>query len=113
MAQKKILTAGNMAGILHSEVLDLNNINLGSIQAVFIGAPVGVLQLEISNDIIAASADPNAAVLNWDPYGSSFNVVAAGHQTFNISNMGYKWCRLTYTPSAGAGTLDMTAEIKS
>jgi len=113
-SQSKILTAGDMSGILHSEVLDLGEIDLGSIQAIYTGAPVGNLTLELSNDIIALGGDPNSLVANWTVYaGSSQAIAAAGNFIYNISNMGYKWLRMVWTPSSGTGVLNATAMVKN
>jgi hypothetical protein len=111
--QKKIIDAGDMSGPLVSSVIDLDDVKLGSIQSVFSGAPAGDLALELSNDIVAPGGDPDVAVTNWTSYtGSVYTVAAAGTYMHNISNMGYKWLRLTWTPSGGAGTLDATAAVK-
>lgn len=112
-SQFKILNAGNMTLTLHSDVVDLSAVNLGSIHAVYVGAPSGSLYLEISNDIIAPTADPNAAVINYTQYGGAVAIAAPGNFMFNISNMGYKWVRLTYVPSGGNGTLDATVMEKN
>ena len=112
--QELILNAGNMTLTLHSLVIDLGATNTGSIQAVFAGAPVGSLFLEISNDIISPGSDPNSAVSNWTTYaGSAYSVAAAGNYMFNISNMGYKWLRMTYAPSSGTGSLSATSAVKN
>lgn len=107
--QSKILNNGDMSGNLESQVIDLADIDLGSIQAVFTGAPTGALKLQLSNQIVANTADPNVAVTEWTDYsGSATNVVAAGSHIFNISNMGYKWCKMVYTRTGGTGTLNAT-----
>lgn len=107
--QSKIVNNGDMSGNLTSQVIDLADIDLGSIQAVFSGAPTGSLKLQLSNEIIANTADPNSAISEWTDYaGSSVAVAAAGSHIYNISNMGYKWCRLVYTRTGGNGTLNAT-----
>jgi hypothetical protein len=112
--QEVILTAGNMALTLHSLVVDLGAVGLGSIQAVFTGSPVGSLFLELSDDIVPPGADPNSVITNWTTYtGSAYAVTAAGNYVFNISNMGYKWLRMTYVPSSGSGSLSAIAAAKN
>lgn len=115
-SQAQILSAGDMSlASFVSKVVDLGNVNLGSIQAVWAGvAPVGVLKIQLSNDIISNTADPNVAVVNWDDFsGSSFNVSGnAGTHIFNISNMGYKWLRLFYTRTGGTGSMDANMTAK-
>jgi len=93
--------------------MDLGAIETGSIQAIYTGAPTGSLYLELSDQIIGPSADPNTAVTQWSVYSSSAQAIsAAGDFLFNISNMGYKWLRLTYVPSGGTGSLNATANVK-
>jgi len=112
--QKKIVTNGDMSADVTSQVLNIADLSLGSIQAIFTGAPTGDLFLQISNDIIAAGSDPNTAVVNWSEYtGSRQTLAAAGAFVFNLANMGYKWCRMVYDPSGGTGILNATATVKN
>jgi len=112
--QYKVVTNGDMSGDVTSKVIDLGDVQLGSIQNVFTGVPVGSLFLEISNDIIDPSTDPNVGVTNWDSYGAVHSIVAASSHTFNISNMGYKWLRVRFTQSGGsAGVLNSTVAAKN
>lgn len=107
--QTKILNAGDMSLTLHSKVVDLINLKLGSIQSVFTGVPTGSLYLEISNQIIAQGGDPDALVTDWTQYTPSIvAIAAAGNWMHNLINMGYKWARVTYIPSGGSGTLNST-----
>ena len=51
----QIITAGDMAqATVASNGIDMNQMIVASIQAVYSGAPVGTLQLQISNDIVSA-----------------------------------------------------------
>lgn len=103
-----------MSGSLVSKAIDLGSIGLGSIQAIYSGAPVGDMEIQLSNDIIAPSADPDVAIVNWIPYsGSQVSIVAAGSYLYNISNMGYKWARISYVPTGGTGVLDLTVAEKN
>lgn len=108
-SQAKILNAGDMSLTLHSQVVDLANLVLGSIQSIFTGAPTGSLYLEVSNQIIAQGGDPDALVTQWSQVSSSVvAVAAAGDFMHIISNMGYRWVRLSYVPAGGNGTLNST-----
>jgi len=112
--QWKIITAGDMSADVSSVAVDLGGVIFGSIQSVFTGAPLGSLQLQISNDIVPVGADPNAVITHWDDYGSTPAVTAAGTYTFNISNMGYKWVRVKFIASGGSvGVLDSTVAAKN
>lgn len=110
----KIITSGNMAGSLSSSGLDMFNMAIGSIQAVFTGSPVGTLKLQISNDIVptptAGAANLASNVVNWTDYtGSSQSISAAGNFMWILDATGYRWLRLVYTFSSGTGTLNVTA----
>ena len=112
-AQEIIISAQSMAADIISSVIDLGNVDLGSIQSVFSGAPAGSLYLEISNDIIPVGSDPNSNVTHWDTYGNAQTIAAAGSYTFNISNMGYKWLRLHFAHTGGSsGSLTSTLAAK-
>lgn len=112
--QFKIVTGGDMSGNITSKVMDLGQVQqAAAIQSVFSGSPAGSLKLQISNDIIAVSSDPNTGVTNWDDYGNAYTIAAAGSYTFNIGNIGYRWARLVFTASGGStGTLNSTASLK-
>lgn len=100
-----------MGASINSIGVDLQQLNLNSIQAVFTGSPVGTLSIQVSNDnvAVAAGANPAANVVNWSDYtGSSSAVSGAGNLTYNLTFAGYRWVRLVYTRSSGTGTLNAT-----
>ena len=105
-----ILSAGDMStATLSSTGVDMNQIVLASIQAVMTGSPVGVLTLEVSNDIVKinpAVANQGANVVTWTTYtGSAVSVSASGDFLWNLSEIGYRWLRLKYTKTSGTGSL--------
>lgn len=107
----KIITDGDMSDDIESIGIDMNQIALGSIQAVFTGSPVGTLKLQFSNDIVPVPAngadDLASAVVNWTDYsGSSQAISAAGDFAWNLTNVGYRWLRLVYVFSSGTGELN-------
>lgn len=108
-------TAGDMAGSLNSNAIDLNQQYVAAIQAVFTGAPVGTFKLQISNDspaINPGSVNKGSGVVNWTDYtGSSQAISAAGNFSWLLADIGYRWVRLVYTRSSGTGSL--TAAISS
>lgn len=109
-----ILSAGDMStASLNSVGIDLNQTVLYSIQAVFTGAPVGTLKLQISNDFVATptagGANLASAVTHWTDYtGSSYSVSAAGDFAWNVFDVGYRWVRMVYTKTSGTGSLTAT-----
>ena len=112
----KIVTNGNMTTTINSLGIDLNQVVLYSIQAVFTGSPVGTLKLQISNDIVNPIATGTQAVevVNWTDYtGSSTPVTTSGNFVWNCLDVGYRWVRLVYTPTSGSGTLNATISGKA
>lgn len=110
----KIITAGDMSGDVASIGLDLQNMAIGSIQAVFTGSPNGTFKLQWSNDIVpipaSGAANLASSVVNWTDYtGSSQAISAAGNFGWVLGDTGYRWIRLVYTRSSGTGTLNATA----
>ena len=90
-----ILSAGDMSGNLSSSVTDLQGTNSYSVQAVYTGAPVGTLQLQISMDNITFS----------EYTGSSVSISEAGNTMFKITRNGERYIKAIYTFSSGTGSL--------
>ncbi len=113
-APVRLLTAGDMSGNLVSTGVNLNQCVLYSIQAVFTGAPVGILKLQISDDIVPISPsstnpvsdNPSANVVNWSDYtGSEYSISAAGNITWKVADVSEVWVRVVYTRTSGTGAL--------
>lgn len=110
----KLLESGDMSTSLKSIGIDLNQAAICSIQAIWQGAPKGKINLEISNDIVPVASvisnpvgpDPAANVINWSYYtGSNVAVTEAGDFLWILKDVGYRWIRLSYTPTSGSGVL--------
>lgn len=110
-----------MATSFKSIGIDLNQVILYSIEAVFTGAPVGSLNLEVSNDIVPVAssnsnpvgADPAANVVNWVTYtGSSTAVSGSGNFLWNVLEAGYRWVRVSYTATSGSGSCSIQMSSK-
>lgn len=107
----QIVTAGSLGASLTSNGIDLNQIVLASIQAVWTGGTVdGAFTIEVSNDSV--KIDPTvtnqaANVVNWTTYtGSSVTAAGAGDFAWLISDIGFRWVRLKFTRTSGTGTLN-------
>lgn len=110
LLQGPIMTNADMSlASINSVGVDLSFAKDGAVQAVWTGAPVGVLKLQISGDNV-----PDAAsVVNWSDYsGSSINVSGPGDAAYNFPNAGYRWLRLVYTKTSGTGTINATYTSK-
>lgn len=106
-----IITAGSMGASLNSIGVNLDQLELTAIQAVWTGSPVGVLKIQVSSQQVpvAPGADPAANVSNWTDYtGSPYAISAAGDTMYNMSLVGYRWVRLVYTRTSGTGTMNAT-----
>lgn len=108
--QVQILTAGDLSqATVTSNGIDLQQLYVASIQAVYTGSPVGTFVVQVSNDIV--KIDPSVAnqaanVVNWIDYsGSSLAISAAGSNMWNLTDMGYRWVRLKYTKTSGTGAV--------
>lgn len=97
-----LATAAAMSAGVTSAGVDMNQINAGAVQAIFTGAPVGTIKLQISCDPVTLVT----SVTNWADYsGSSQSVSGAGTFIWNFFNAGYQWLQLVYTPASGSGSL--------
>lgn len=89
--------------------VDLNQLNLASMQAVYTGSPVGTLKVQVSNDNVPHQNQ----VTHWTDYtGSSVAISAAGNTLYNMSFVGYRWARLVYTKTSGTGSITATMSGK-
>lgn len=110
--QTVLISAGDMSGNLTSNGIDLQQLGMGAIQAVWTGAPTGTLILQVSCDIVLASlgTNPSANVTHWSDYTSTSQALtgSAGDFTWNFYPSGYRWIRLKYTFTSGSGALTAT-----
>ncbi len=106
----------NAAVSQNSEPVDLNYRYGIAIQAVLTGSPVGTLKLQGSCDFGARNqpeAGGNDQVVNWTDIADSTAVVSgAGTASWNFQGSFYKWIRLVYTATSGAGTITARANSK-
>jgi hypothetical protein len=108
-AQDNIVAAGDMSADVESSPILLDQIYGFAMQAVYTGAPDGVLKIQVSCDI-TSFADK---VVNWDDLASSSVIIsAAGITTYNVDAQFYKWVKIVYTFSAGTGVLNVAYNSK-
>jgi len=108
--QVQMISAGDMSSSITSPGVDLQDVPLASIQAVWTGAaPVGTLILQTSGDIVATQN----LVTNWSDFsGSSVAVSGNGDVMYNLANAGYRWVRIKYTRTSGTGTINAILSAK-
>lgn len=99
----QIITACDMSTTSCTSLsLDMTNSRDFAIQAVFSGAPVGTLKLQVSNDI-----GDCANATNWMDYtNTSQAVTSSGNFLWNVASGNYHCVRAVYTKTSGTGTLN-------
>lgn len=110
IAPVTIISAGDMsAASVTSTALDINQAYSFSIQAAWTGStPVGTLQIQGSNDIVASISN----VTNWSNVGGTAGTAAvsgnAGSAMLEIPVAEYHYVRVVYTKTSGTGTINAT-----
>lgn len=100
-----VFNASSSAGNLASAAIDATSVIMASLQAVFTdGASAGTLKFQFSNDLVSPAT--------WsDVPSGSVAVTAGGTVLIQCNNICGCWLRVTFTQSAGAGTV--TAKLKT
>ena len=107
VANKTLLTSGDMSGNITSDKFPLNQVYGYSIAAIYTGSPVGSLKLQGSND------PDSANVTNWDDIDDSAQAVSgAGIGMWNYNGAFYLWVRVVYTFTSGSGLLNLIVNSK-
>lgn len=108
-AQDNIIVAGDMSADIESSPILLDQIFGFAMQAVYSGAPDGVLKIQVSCDI-TNYADQ---IVNWDDLASSsVTITSDGITTYNVDAQYYKWVKIVYIFSTGTGVLNVTYNSK-
>lgn len=108
----KIVTNGDMSqASVTSTAIDLTNAAQWSIQAVWSGAPVGTIKLQVSNMIIDSCA--NVPSNQWSDYTLSIQpVTEAGDLLWNAWTSNFHCLRMVYLKTSGTGTINATYSRK-
>lgn len=116
MNNAKILNAADATATQHSLVIDASQVFSASFQITSSsGSNAGSLQVESSNDPangLATDSAGNLIPVNWSSLGSAATVTSGATKQIDVpqsSYAGYRWLRVTWTPSAGAGTVTVNA----
>lgn len=111
---KVLIDAVSNNGDKQSVALDTSQIYAISVATTFSdAAAAGTLKIQGSNDVPADQVAPPAYVpTNWaDIPTASASVTAGGTVVIEKFSLCYRWVRVTWTRSAGAGTF--TARINT
>lgn len=104
---KVLMSAVANDGNKESDFIDTSQVYAISLLASFTdAAAAGTLKFQGSNDVPADQIKPNSfAPTNWaDILNASVAVAAGANATLQVSQLCYRWVRVTWTRSAGAGT---------
>lgn len=95
--------SGDMTTTVTSLYKNLDEGVTFSVQASFTGTPVGTMQLQWSNDVLASSA---SSPTNWTPIPKTVATInGAGTYGVNYDLPGFTWIQLIYTPTSSTGTM--------
>lgn len=97
-----IVTAGSMAGNITSSQIPLNQDFGFNIQITWTGTPVGILDVQASDDGVTYISILDAPV----------STVGISKYMFNVSNPQYEFAQLVYTSTSGTGTMTAIVSIK-
>lgn len=89
-----IINNGSMAGSLTSTVIDIAEILLYSVHAIWTGTPTGSISVQGSND-----------GTNFVEVASQATGGAAGQYLLNIEKAGYKYVRVQFIRTGSTGSL--------
>src|SRR5271165_4589845 len=89
---------GNMATTITSLAVNIDEAVSYSVQASFSGTPIGLIQLQASNDVVPSSAQQP---VNWTIIPKTIaNVTGAGTYMVNYDLPSYTWVQLVYIPTS-------------
>lgn len=107
---KLLMDAVANDGNKESACIDVSQVYAISLIGTFTdSASTGTLKFQVSNDIPVDTVAPPAFVpTNWaDAAAGSIAATAGGSITVNVDKMNYRWARVTWTRTAGAGTFSV------
>jgi hypothetical protein len=100
---KKVTQAFAVAGSAFNTVgMDLGDLSLFSVQLKFVGgALAGTGKIQVSNDDV-----------EYVDAGISATIASGASLLLNVSNAGFQYARLVWTPSGGSGTATAISVVK-
>lgn len=116
IVQKHLVVDGDMSGSITSEAINLLRMDRASLHLIFTGTPTGDFAVEASGDYREDSAGNPQIAGTWTPITLSPAPVASGSPDdifIDLTVTAAPWVRLTYTPTAGTGTLNAHLSAKA
>jgi hypothetical protein len=111
------IASGTLSASFSTPSVNLSHIYGYSVTAITSGSVTGSLAIYASND---SGTDFNGTgVVNWtlvtDPVSGVSTLqgmTGSSNVTWNLSQQFYKWCRMTWSHTAGTGSIDIFASGK-
>lgn len=100
--------SGSMASDINSVITNLDSIVSYSIRAEFTGTPLGILQLQVSDDV-PTTGNPTGWTIVTD---SIQQINSDGSYAINVEIPAFSWVRLQYVRTSGTGTLTARLNAK-
>lgn len=102
----QILAAGDMSASLSTNGVDMLSLPFGAIELVWTGTPTGTFTVDGSIDAVTSPS----GVTNWFNTGTTVTAPAgsASSTLVNLTTIGYRWIRVSYTRVSGSGSLAVT-----
>ena len=109
-----IVSSAAMTANINSAPTLLDQVFTASIQATWTGTPVGIFNIQVSNDKGLDPAGGGTPITNWSDLAASSVAAggAAGNFAWNLNDIGYRWARLHYEFSSSTGTLSVRQNTK-
>lgn len=112
----RVITNGDMSGNLTGTNVDVMYSDNVTIQFVWTGTPTGTFGVSVSND---ATLLPTGSITGgtWTPLALTSPqpptpVGSAGNGIINLTQLGARFCRATYTATSGSGTCNAILTAK-
>lgn len=106
---QQVITNGNMSGTLTSLVTIVQKISMLSYQVNWTGSsPVGVVNIQVSNDYSTNSAGAVSNPGNWTTLALSSPATVSGNTGvgyIDVPETGAYAMRIQYVPASGSGTM--------
>ena len=97
----KYIVAQDMGASFVGPIINTKGNSGFSVQAIYIGAPTGTLSVQGSND-----------GLNWSDLPGAAAIAGPDSFLFNLGEVWFRYARLSYVRTGGAGTLSANVYTK-
>jgi len=101
----EILLGTDLSGDINGKVLDIANLDTGSISLTWTGSPVGDFKVQVSDDELKNPLDPDYTDLTWIDVSTQAAGGAGGSHRFKITDEGARWLTVVFSSTSGTGTV--------